>query len=87
MFVDASCKIRQVYMACEKATGEIVALKKIRMDNEKEGVQSFHNLLVAPPNGSLLLSSRHNSSATILGNCAVPHYGHTGDQDSEEAKA
>ncbi|XP_070031279.1 cyclin-dependent kinase C-2-like isoform X2 [Nicotiana tomentosiformis] len=27
----------QVYMAREKATGEIVALKKIRMDNEKEG--------------------------------------------------
>ncbi|EYU31006.1 hypothetical protein ABFS82_08G225800 [Erythranthe guttata] len=27
----------QVYMAKEKETGEIVALKKIRMDNEKEG--------------------------------------------------
>ncbi|KZV53755.1 cyclin-dependent kinase C-2-like [Dorcoceras hygrometricum] len=27
----------QVYMAKEKDTGEIVALKKIRMDNEKEG--------------------------------------------------
>lgn len=27
----------QVYMAREKKTGEIVALKKIRMDNEKEG--------------------------------------------------
>eukprot|EP00899_Mesostigma_viride_P008078 jgi/Mesvir1/17271/Mv07679-RA.1 len=27
----------QVYMAREKATGEIVALKKVRMDNEKEG--------------------------------------------------
>ncbi|GER49609.1 cyclin dependent kinase C [Striga asiatica] len=27
----------QVYMAREKRTGEIVALKKIRMDNEKEG--------------------------------------------------
>eukprot|EP00242_Pyramimonas_sp_CCMP2087_P006856 CAMPEP_0198218084 /NCGR_PEP_ID=MMETSP1445-20131203/67268_1 /TAXON_ID=36898 /ORGANISM="Pyramimonas sp., Strain CCMP2087" /LENGTH=361 /DNA_ID=CAMNT_0043894975 /DNA_START=240 /DNA_END=1322 /DNA_ORIENTATION=- len=27
----------QVYMAKEKATGEIVALKKIRMDNEREG--------------------------------------------------
>ncbi|GFQ03770.1 cyclin-dependent kinase c-1 [Phtheirospermum japonicum] len=27
----------QVYMAKEKRTGEIVALKKIRMDNEKEG--------------------------------------------------
>ncbi|KAK4489161.1 hypothetical protein RD792_004955 [Penstemon davidsonii] len=28
----------QVYMAREKETGEIVALKKIRMDNEKEGL-------------------------------------------------
>lgn len=28
-------------MAREKATGEIVALKKIRMDNEKEGVLFF----------------------------------------------
>eukprot|EP00250_Pteridium_aquilinum_P013175 c21180_g1_i1 orf=81-305(+) len=27
----------QVYMAKEIATGEIVALKKVRMDNEKEG--------------------------------------------------
>ncbi|GJP52887.1 hypothetical protein CLOM_g11970 [Closterium sp. NIES-68] len=27
----------QVYMAREKGTGEIVALKKVRMDNEKEG--------------------------------------------------
>jgi hypothetical protein len=25
-------------MAREKATGEVVALKKVRMDNEKEGV-------------------------------------------------
>lgn len=28
----------QVYMAKEIKTGEIVALKKIRMDNEREGV-------------------------------------------------
>jgi len=28
----------QVYMAREIKTGEIVALKKIRMDNEREGV-------------------------------------------------
>lgn len=31
---------RQVYMAREIRTGEIVALKKIRMDNEREGVRS-----------------------------------------------
>lgn len=35
---DFTC--RQVYMAKEKATGDIVALKKVRMDNEKEGVRS-----------------------------------------------
>ena len=29
---------RQVFMAREKGTNEIVALKKVRMDNEKEGV-------------------------------------------------
>lgn len=29
---------RQVYMAREIETSEIVALKKIRMDNEREGV-------------------------------------------------
>ena len=31
----------QVFMAKEIQTGEIVALKKIRMDNEKEGVNCF----------------------------------------------
>jgi cyclin-dependent kinase 12/13 len=29
----------QVYLAKDKETGERVALKKIRMDNEKEGVR------------------------------------------------
>ena len=29
---------RQVYSAREKETGDVVALKKVRMDNEKEGV-------------------------------------------------
>lgn len=29
---------RQVYQARNKINGEIVALKKVRMDNEKEGV-------------------------------------------------
>jgi hypothetical protein len=36
----ASCASRlapQVYMAKNRETGEIVALKKVRMDNEKEG--------------------------------------------------
>jgi cyclin-dependent kinase 12/13 len=28
----------QVYMARNKKTNEVVALKKVRMDNEKEGV-------------------------------------------------
>lgn len=30
----------QVYMAKDIKTGEIVALKKIRMDNEREGVST-----------------------------------------------
>ena len=30
---------RQVYKARDKVTGEIVALKRVRMDNEKEGVR------------------------------------------------
>ena len=30
---------RQVYKARNKVTGEIVALKRVRMDNEKEGVR------------------------------------------------
>jgi len=29
---------RQVYKAQSKETGEVVALKRVRMDNEKEGV-------------------------------------------------
>lgn len=29
---------RQVYKARNKETGEVVALKRVRMDNEKEGV-------------------------------------------------
>ena len=33
---------RQVFMAREKGTNEIVALKKVRMDNEKEGVGWSH---------------------------------------------
>lgn len=37
-FYDLCCACSQVYMAKEKRTGEIVALKKIRMDNEREGV-------------------------------------------------
>lgn len=35
------CCCSQVYMAKEIKTGEIVALKKIRMDNEREGVCVF----------------------------------------------
>lgn len=31
-------------MAREIATGEVVALKKVRMDNEKEGVRGIHDL-------------------------------------------
>jgi len=36
MHLKTTCSM--VYMAREIETGEIVALKKIRMDNEREGV-------------------------------------------------
>ena len=36
---------RQVYKARNKETGEVVALKRVRMDNEKEGVRSSFPLL------------------------------------------
>jgi len=32
---------RQVYKAKSRETGEIVALKRVRMDNEKEGVRKI----------------------------------------------
>ncbi|KAJ0097256.1 hypothetical protein Patl1_27212 [Pistacia atlantica] len=48
---------RQVFMAREIKTGEIVALKKIRMDNEKEGPSSpetnLNSLVNQPGNFSL----------------------------------
>jgi serine/threonine protein kinase len=52
----------QVYMAREKATGEVVALKKVRMDNEKEGVCQLHSIvfsicLIGDRNSSICLSS------------------------------
>jgi serine/threonine protein kinase len=52
----------QVYMAREKATGEVVALKKVRMDNEKEGVWHLRSIvfsicLISDRNSSICLSS------------------------------
>lgn len=35
----------KVYMARSKETNEIVALKKVRMDNEKEGVSILNSLI------------------------------------------
>ena len=32
---------REVYKARDRETGKLVALKKVRMENEKEGVSSF----------------------------------------------
>lgn len=34
--------LRQVYRATNKESGETVALKRVRMDNEKEGVRRAH---------------------------------------------
>jgi hypothetical protein len=54
------CVCRQVYMAREKATGEVVALKKVRMDNEKEGVWHPPSLCIL---WICLISDSH------IGNC------------------
>eukprot|EP00965_Chrysotila_dentata_P260912 6214078-Pleurochrysis_carterae.AAC.3 len=40
---------RQVYKARCKETGEIVALKRVRMDNEKEGVGCALSHRPTPP--------------------------------------
>lgn len=40
-FCACVCICSEVFMAKERRTGEIVALKKIRMDNEREGVLFF----------------------------------------------
>jgi cyclin-dependent kinase 12/13 len=48
----------QVYLAKDKETGERVALKKIRMDNEKEGVHKVSHL-------KLLLVFIHSTSISF----------------------
>lgn len=40
---------RQVYKARNKETGEVVALKRVRMDNEKEGVRREIPPPLSPP--------------------------------------
>jgi hypothetical protein len=49
-------------MAREKATGEVVALKKVRMDNEKEGVWHLCYIVF-----SICLISDRNSSICLNG--------------------
>jgi hypothetical protein len=63
-------------MAKETGSNEIVALKKIRMDNEREGVSLFSPLLLLAASFSVL---------TWLCLAAVPDHRHTRDQDPEEA--
>ena len=55
---------RQVYKARDKATGEIVALKRVRMDNEKEGVR-WH----APPEKA----HRCSLASRPIGNLSGPN--------------
>ena len=39
VFSDRTAALRQVYKAHDKRTGELVALKKIKMNSDKEGVR------------------------------------------------
>ena len=41
MWADISV-FREVYKARDRETGKLVALKKVRMENEKEGVSVFY---------------------------------------------
>jgi hypothetical protein len=67
-------------MAREMETNEIVALKKIRMDNEREGVSFFF---------PTFFSDGRCDCIVVLGLIfrlgAVPDHGDTGDQDPQEA--
>lgn len=56
------CFCSQVYMAREIKTGEIVALKKIRMDNEREGVI----FLPFQTNCNVVITSIGNTSEKYL---------------------
>ena len=66
---------RQVFMAKEMETKEIVALKKIRMDNEREGVSIppslFHGSRSEIRTGSRL--------SPLLNSAPVPYHGHPRD--------
>ena len=53
----------QVYMARSNLSGEIVALKKVRMDNEKEGFPITACLLYTSPSPRDKRQSRMPSSA------------------------
>jgi hypothetical protein len=68
-------------MAKETETSEIVALKKIRMDNEREGVSFRVRRFGFPPLSRITVRSSLISSSAG----AVPDHRDTGDQDPQEA--
>lgn len=62
----------QVYRARDRVTNQIVALKKIRMEHEKEGVRC---------------KSRVTNSCSLRRAFAVPYHSYSRDKDSEGATA
>jgi len=86
---------KQVYMARNRATGEVVALKRIRMDNEKEGASCHRS---AHGETALWVASSSHSSGQrrVCGLPArwltrrarrLPHHRHPGNQDPAEDQA
>ena len=82
-----SLHIREVFKARNRKTNHMVALKKVRMENEKEGVSSPHSplerlvmaitapsssLLTAPPS-SLYLPPHCTSLLTVPPSLPPPH--------------
>ena len=72
--VEQHCCAAQVYLANDKQTNEEVALKKIRMDNEKEGFP-----ITAIREIKLLKNLEHDNvirlKEIVRSQCARPSYG------------
>lgn len=74
-------------MAKEIRTGEIVALKKIRMDNEREGVWFHYLPLQARTKFYSLLALLHFRYSWQYIFSTVPHYCNTRNKNPKEAAA
>ena len=62
VFVVMFATCREVYKARDRETGKLVALKKVRMENEKEGVSSLLSGKVMVPCLLSMYSVSHDSS-------------------------